>query len=51
MKRRFGLFAAILVIAVEMMMPSVCAGQELCPNSKAAVLIDVASGRIFIKRI
>ncbi|MGI6698101.1 MAG: D-alanyl-D-alanine carboxypeptidase [Clostridiales bacterium] len=50
MKRRFGLFAAILVIAVEMMMPSVCAGQELCPNSKAAVLIDVASGRILYQK-
>lgn len=50
MKRRFGLFAAILVTAVGMLLPSVCVGQQLSPNSKAAVLIDVTSERILYEK-
>lgn len=50
MKRRFGLSVAVLMTAVGMLMPSVCAGQQLSPNSKAAVLIDIASGRILYEK-
>ncbi len=42
-------FAAVLIIAVALL-PMVCAAQELSPNSRAAVLIDVESGRILYEK-
>ena len=50
MIRRLGIFAAVFMVAAGTLMPSVCAGQQLSPNSKAAVLIDVASGRILYQK-
>src|SRR5690554_5876247 len=42
-------FTAVIIIAA-VLLPMVCAAQELSPNSRAAVLIDVESGRILYEK-
>jgi D-alanyl-D-alanine carboxypeptidase (penicillin-binding protein 5/6) len=50
MTRRFRLYALLIIISVGMLLPQICAGQQLSPSSKAAILIDVMSGRILYEK-
>jgi D-alanyl-D-alanine carboxypeptidase (penicillin-binding protein 5/6) len=50
MSRRSGFFVVILFVLASLLFPLVCAAQELSPNSRAAVLIDVESGRILYQK-
>ena len=51
MSGRSKIFSVLLIITAVLLLPVVCAGQQLTPNSRAAALIDVESGRILYQRI
>ncbi len=50
MARKLNLYVLFLVITANILLPSVCSAQELTPNSKAAVLIDVVSERVLYQK-
>ncbi|NLO24790.1 MAG: D-alanyl-D-alanine carboxypeptidase [Clostridiales bacterium] len=50
MSGRSKIFSVLLIITAVLLLPVVCAGQQLTPNSRAAALIDVESGRILYQK-
>ncbi|MDD4707821.1 MAG: D-alanyl-D-alanine carboxypeptidase family protein [Bacillota bacterium] len=50
MLRRSGVYAVFIIIIATLLLPVTCAGQQLTPNSRAAALIDVVSGRILYQK-
>ena len=50
MSGRSKIFSVLLIITAVLLLPVVCAGQRLTPNSRAAALIDVESGRILYQK-
>ncbi len=50
MSKRLNILIILLIVITSLLLPVVCAAQELSPNSRAAVLIDVVSGRILYEK-
>lgn len=50
MSKRLNILIIHLIVITSLLLPVVCAAQELSPNSRAAVLIDVVSGRILYEK-